>query len=320
MRTKAQISNIADGIYTNLMGLLKSQAESDKARIEEAIKGSDDLKMEVMTSVIESIELATKAASFDGVTLPAYISRLVFTETDKAEITVKTKLKSSYSYKKCSEVKLTETFIMDAGKVYIDALYDMFYIEEAIANVNVLNAEIDKIIKENNITPSFKFAIDPNKSSFILSIDDNEVVFNASVSDSHNIAKLPLFVNDDSEYDKLVRDKYIESFVNTMSAIQTTPQLVKAKLPVVNEVTGVSTKKRVSKLIRETYHRQAKNLDVVKKGGYGYFLETVAINGVDTEVCSLVKKDADGTLSVVLKPFNSSTLEVVDFDVLSTLK
>lgn len=320
MRTNKEIVQIADGIYSDAMQALTTLADVKKEQLASILDKRVDESIDSIKSFISDIEAVLKAPRVNGVGLPAYLSKLTYSENsvDKVTISIRTKLKSAYKYRKDTIVTVDENFIINAGKAYIDALYDMFYIEEAVENVNALNEKIAEIIKENDIGYSFKFVVDANTDAIILSINNNEVVFNANIARAHDIASLGIFKSGD-EYSDLIRRESIDKLVTSLKAIQTPVQLIKGNVSLIKDITGVSTKKRASKLIRGSYHRQAKYLGRVKSG-VGYFDEVVNINGEDVNVFALVAKDEDGTLSVVLNPFNVKDLFNVDFDVIEAVK
>lgn len=320
MRTKKEIAQIAEGIYADVTASLATLAEVKKPQVE-SIKGkSIEEGLGVVQSLIADIEAVLKAPRVDGVSLPAYLSKLTYDEgsLDNVTISVRTKLKSDYKYRKDTVVAVDDNFVINAGKAYVDALYDMFYIEEAIENVNALNEKIDEIIAENEIGFKFGFVVDTNTDAVVISINNDEVIFNADVTRAHDISSLGIFKSGD-EYNDLICKEATEKLVASLKAVQTPVQLIKGNVALIKDVTDVSTKKRASKLIRGSYHRQAKYLNGVK-AGVGYYEETVKINGEDVDVFALVAKAEDGTLSVVLDPFNVKDLFNVDFDVIEAVK
>lgn len=320
MRTNKEIVQIANGIYSDATAALANLAEVKKEQVSSIADMSVESGLAVIQSIIADIEAVLKAPRVDGVGLPAYLSKLTYEDGNLSKVTVsvRTKLKSEYKYRKDTVVAVDEDFISNAGKAYIDALYDMFYIEEAIANVSALNDKIAEIISDNEIPYSFKFVVDAGTDAIVLSINNSEVVFNANIARAHDIASLSIFKSGD-EYNDLICKEATDKLVASLKAIQTPVQLIKGNVALIKDITGVSTKKRASKLIRGSYHRQAKYLNGVKSG-VGYFNETVNINGEDVDVFALVAKAEDGTLSVALNPFDVKTLFNVDFDVIAAVK
>lgn len=320
MRTSKDIVRIADGIYAEAVNNVNKLAEVRQGVVASIAGKPAEEVINTVTELIDGIETGVKAPNVDGVKLPAYLSKVTYEADGSSEvvITVRTKLKSAYKYRKDAVVALDEDFIVNAGKVYIDALFDMFHIDEAMQNIEALNAKIAGIIEENEIPYSFSFVVDANSSATVLSVNDNEVVFNASITRAQDIASLAIF-REGSEYNNLIRQEATDNLVAALKSIQTPVQLIKGNVALIKEVTGVSTKKRASKLIRDSYHRQAKFLGKVKTG-VGYFDETVKINGEDVEVFALVSKAEDGTIALVLSPFDVKTLYKVDYDVVEAVK
>lgn len=320
MRTNKDIVRIADGINEEAVNNITKLAEARKDTVAEIAGKPAKEVIGSVTEIIAGIEASVASPRVDGVGFPTYLSKVTYEDNDSSEVTVtiRTKLKSTYKYRKDVIVALDDEFIENVGKAYIDALFDMFYIDEATQNVEALNAKIASIIEENEIPYSFSFAVDANSTAIVLSVNDNEVVFNASVPRAHDIASLPIFKSGD-EYNDLICKEATDNLVEALKSIQTPVQLIKGGVDIIKEVTGVSTKKRASKLIRDSYHRQAKFLGKVKTG-VGYYNETVNINGEDVEVFALVSKAEDGTIALVLSPFDVKTLSKVDYDVVEAVK
>lgn len=316
MRTNKEIKEIADGIYQEAVDGLNKLSEVKKATIKSIAGKPAEEGIATIQGLIADIEAVLKAPRVNGVGLPAYLSKLVYEEGNTSSVTVsiRTKLKSAYKYRKDTVVAVDEDFVINAGQAYIEALYRMFYIEQAIENVTALNEKIDAIVQENGIPFSFSFAVDEDTDAVVLDINNEHVVFKADILKAHDIASLGIFKSGD-EYNDICCKQAVEKLVESLKVVQTPVQLIKGNVSLIKDITGVSTKKRASKLIRGSYHRQAKYLGSVK-AGVGYFDEE--ING--TEVFALVKKDEDGTLSVVLNPFDVKTLYNVDIDIIEEVK
>lgn len=320
MRTNKEIAQIAEGIYAEATAALSNLAKVKKAQVDTLMNADAKSAVTTVKALVADIESVLKAPRVDEVGLPAYLSRLIYDENNMSSvvISVRTKLKSDYKYRKDTEVAVDENIIMNIGKAYIDALFEMFYIEEANTNVAELNAKISEVIAENEIGFGFKFAVENDSDAVVLAINNDEVIFNADISKALDIASLAIFKSGD-EYNDLICKEATDKLVAALKAVQTPVQLIKANVGLIKDITGISTKKRASKLIRGSYHRQAKYLGGIK-AGVGYFEETVKVNGEDTDVFALVSKTEDGTLSVVLNPFDVKTLFNVDFDVIEAVK
>lgn len=320
MKTSGQIVKIANGIYAEAVEGLNNLKEVKADAVASIVTKSVEDGIAVVKDIIASVETIVKAPRIDGVGLPEFLSRLSYSEDslDKVTITIRSKLKAAVKYSKTDDIVVDENIIDTIGKFYIDSLYELYYITVAQENVDALNEKIETIITENEIPYSFKFVIEPDNDVIVVSIDNKEVVFNASVSKAQSIADLAIFKSGD-EYNDLVCAEATEKLVDSLKAVQTTTQLIKGGVGLIKDIIGVSTKKRANKLIRGSYHRQAKYLDKVKSG-IGYYNETVKINGEEVEVFALVEKAENGELSVVLNPFDVKTLFNVDFDVLKAVK
>lgn len=332
MRSKSEIETIGKKVYAEVAQEIDELSEIDQPRLASLEGKSRDEKVDILLSLISGIQSAFVAKTCEIQGYPSYIFKLIYDsnseddELSKVTLSIRSKLKSPYKYRRDTEVDVDKDFIKNAGKVFLDVLYDMYNIESAMDNVNELNTKVEEILSENDIPYSFKFGVVPESDAIVLSITNDEVVFNASIPDAHEIASYGIFQTG-GEYEDLVREKAIEQLVESLKSVQTTVQLIKAKVALIKNVTGLSTKKRASKLIRESYHRQAKHLDRVKSG-VGYFSETVQINGEDVSVFALVEKTTTKNeageevvdYAVVLDPFDIKTYFKVDFDVLGAVK
>lgn len=321
MRTSQEIKVIADGIYSEVANGLSSLSEVKRSNVAAMLEKSGDDRLADIMALVGDIESVLKGPRVSDVGLPSYLSKVSYEEDgdlSSITITVRTKLKSSYRYRKDTQVAVDANFIANAGEAYVSALYDMFYIEEASANVVALNEKVAEICQTAEIPYSFRFAVDTESDAMVLSINDREVVFNANISRAHDVSSLGIFKSGD-EYDNIVSAATIEKIVTALKAAQTPVQLIKGNVQLIKDVTGVSTKKRASKIIRGSYHRQAKYLSGTK-AGVGYFDETVKIDGEDVDVFALVAKNEEGDLSIVLSPFDVKTMYNVDFDVIAAVK
>lgn len=319
MKTNGQITKIANGIYAEAKAGLDQFAEVKSGAVKGIEDKSVDEGVEIISDIMGGVEAIIKAPVVDGTSLPAFLSRFTYSDSfDTITITIRSKLKSAVKFSKSVDIAVNEDIVKSISNAYIDSLYELFYLEEAMANVLELNDKIDALCKENEIPFTFGFDVQPYNNSVIIEITNDRVIFNADVTRAHEIAELSILQAGD-EYSDFVCKEATEKLINTLKTVQTTTQLIKAKVDIISNITGTSTKKRASKLIRASYHRQAQFLNKVKEG-VGYYNEEVEINGETVEVFALVRKDIDGTLSVVLNPFDVKTLFAVDFDVIAAVK
>lgn len=320
MRASTDIKRIAASIYNQGKESVDGIAKLRSSKVEAMKSMGVDEALTVGSELMSQVEAVIGNATEDGVFLPKYLSRLVAREgaDDRLVVTIRSKLNAAYKYRKDTEVMLDDDFVLNMGAAYLDSLFEMFYIELAMENVDELNGILANITKENEIPYSIKFVIDHTADSPIASITDDEVVFNAGISEALELSTLGLLQSGD-DYNDLVRTNATNELVAVLKAAQTTPQLIKSKVKIISSLLDLPTRKKASKIIRETYHRQARYLDKVKKG-VGYYLDKAEVNGETIEVFALVEKAESGEMTVVLKPFDTKTLYNVDIDVLEAVK
>lgn len=319
MRNK-EITTIATGIYGMVSSNLVKLAEVNEGTLAKVKSMDAETAVSKIRELVAGVENIMTAAVFEGKGLPQYLTKVTYTEgnLDEVTVSVRTKLRSPYKYVKEQTIPVDENFITAVGKLFTDALFDMYYIDAARENVAELNGKLLSITMENEIPYTVAFDVAPDSSAMVLDISDNCIVFNADVKSAHNIDSLPLYAGGD-EYHDFVHDRAVEEIVSALKTAQTPVQLIKSKLGIIRDVTGVSTKKRVDKLIRCSFHRKAENLDKVKSG-VGYYEGKAEINGETADVFALVSKNEGGEYEVYLSPFNVKTLDNVDFDVLNAVK
>lgn len=320
MKTSSSINRVKDGIYAQCSSNLATLAEVRKSSVAELKKAGVDRGLAILSELLGSINSIVNAPVIEDLKLPECISKVETTDTDKFTqftLSIRSKLKAPIKFRQDTVIAVDDNVIENISKAFISALFEMFYNEVATANVAELNAKIEEICAQEEIPCMFSFQV-ADTDAIVLSISDSKVVFNASITKALSISDLGIFQSGDA-YNELICREATARLVDSLKASTTTTQLIKGGVDLIKEVTGVSTKKRASKLIRASYHRKAQYLDAVKTG-VGYFEDTVKIGKEDVKVFALVEKAEDGTLAVVLSPFDEATYMTVDFDVLKALK
>lgn len=320
MKTRATINKARDGIYAEITSGLSGLNSVRKSQVESLVGASVDAGLASLSEILAQVESIVKAPMVEGISLPQFIAKI--STTDEGTLTsftlsIRSKLKAAVKYKKEYTIAVDSDVIINISNAFVESLFELFYQELANENVEALNAKVTEICEANGLPTNFKFVVSDAKS-VIVSIDNDMVVFNADVNRALGLALLPIFQSGD-EYSDMVCKDATEKLVEQLKTCQTTTQLIKGNVSLIKDVTDISTKKRASKLIRGAYHRKAENLDKVKEG-VGYFEDTVKVGKEDVKVFALVEKAADGKLSVVLNPFDVTTLFAVDFDVLKAIK
>ena len=281
-----------------------------------------DTAIDIINNFINTVNVIYSAPSANYYVLPNHIYHVTYygdsVNDIKVNITIRTKLKEAYKYVKKASLNVQASFFEDVNKTFSDALFEMFYIENARNNLIEVNQIIADICKENDIPYKFSFTVNGSGSSIVESISDEEVVFIASLTNALGVSSLGICAGG-NEYNDYVRSESIDKLVSALSTVPTTTQLVKAKVPLIKSIVGATTKKRAAKIIRGAYHKNARYINK-QKAGVAYYNETVDINGEEVNVFSIVEKTDDGSIKVVLTPFNTETLANVDFDVVSAIK
>lgn len=270
--------------------------------------------------LVRDIDTIYTAQIVDGIGLPQRIVKILYTFDNGKEFTLvlRSKLKAQTKYIQKYCIKIDNNIIDEINKSFADFLSDMFLIEVANENVATLNEKIEDLCKEYKLPFVFGFDVIPeNGAPYVTKISDKEVRFSVDILNAKSISELALLQSGD-KYNELVQKEAQDNLLTSLLSVQTTPQLVKAKVELIRKVTGVVTKKHANKIIRESYHRNAKYLDSLKSGDV-YYNKLVKIDGIETDIFAIVHKDLDGTLSLVLSPFDTDTLFNVDFDVIGDL-
>lgn len=315
MRTNSTIKNDAKVIYAEAMEGIERLA-SIKADVVKTAQSQDlETGVNTLAGILSDIKTIVIAADSNYVTVPDFLDscRVTGSTLDEVTIIIKSRLKAVKKFRQETTVKVNDDFIINAGKAYLDSAIAMYYQNEADANIKALNDKIAEISEEAGLSTTITFDCRPDNANLVLAITNEVVTFNASLESAFRIAELPIMQGGD-EYNDLVAAKAQEELVDAIKGSQTTPLIVMNRLPLVKEVTGISTKKRVVKLIRGSYHKQAKYLESAKSG-LGYV--DTEVDGV--RVFGIVEKTEDGTMKVVLNPFNAETCASVDVDLLKLI-
>lgn len=318
MRKHSEIIKSANELYAELTKSFAEYSEAKKTQIESLSTISYDDAHAIVEGFVESTKaLIGGIYSEDGTSLPKFLTSFTsYSENDNLAsiiLTIKSKLKDAVKYKKEVEIKVDEDFMKNFVNAYTSAIFDMYYRSQANANLEEVNNFFEKICVENNIPYTFGFAL-VDSNEYVTYIDNNKVIFNASLEAALEVSKNGLFQSGD-EYFDLVREQQTEQLVDALLVTQTTTQLIKANIDIINTLIGYTTKKRADRLIRGAYHKKAEHFDKIK-AGFGYYEKEDG----DTTIFSILEKKADGSIEVALSPFDIKTLLNVDLDVVSEVK
>ena len=311
--------------------VLKETIEGAKNSVEKIKDVKESMIETIMTSkdidvvkqninyLVKDVDTIYTAQVVNGISLPQRIVKVQYDGGMEFVLILRSKLKAETKYMQKKEIRFTKNMLYDISDFFAEFLTDLFLIEVANENVGILNEKIKEICKDFKIPYTFGFDIIPEAGvPYVTKITDNEVRYSVDILNAKYISELPLLQSGDRIKDLGQKDAQ-DDLVTTLYSIQTTPQLIKSKIDLIKQVTGVATKKHANKIIRECYHRNAKYLDSLKTGD-AYFSNIVTIDGEEVNVFAIIHKDIDGTLSVLLHPFDIDTLFNVDFDVLAEIK
>ena len=311
--------------------VLKETIEGAKNSVEKIKDVKESMIETIMTSkdidvvkqninyLVKDVDTIYTAQVVNGISLPQRIVKVQYDGGMEFVLILRSKLKAETKYMQKKEIRFTKNMLYDISDFFAEFLTDLFLIEVANENVGILNEKIKEICKDFKIPYTFGFDIIPEAGvPYVTKITDNEVRYSVDILNAKYISELPLLQSGDRIKDLGQKDAQ-DDLVTTLYSIQTTPQLIKSKIDLIKQVTGVATPKHANTLITECYHRNAKYLDSLKTGD-AYFSNIVMIDGEEVNVFAIIHKDIDGTLSVLLHPFDIDTLFNVDFDVLAEIK
>ena len=323
MRTMAQIKEIASTIYDKVTENLNSYTDKRTIKVKDSITVDIDDVGSFIKGVSSVIENTVVEYDEETYTLPRYYCSIEdYTDDGCLSLLFKSEINVRPKYRRVIKLITDDNISDKIIKRTLDVIFEMFYMEMAKQNLNMLNQDLKKICQSASVSYTFGFGFDPYNSSMILSINDNEVIFNATQKSALNLASR-LMYSTGSEFYTILAGNEIATLKKQIQTCQTTVQLIKSKIKLIEDLTGITTRTRASKLIRQTYHRQVKNFDIVKQTCIGYFNEEVMIDGEPVEIFALVKKEKDekdgtkGKQEVILQPFDVKTNFVVNYDVLN---
>ena len=229
------------------------------------------------------------------------------------DVVLRNKYSSDYEFKFKGQLVYSENY--DVYDVLADFL-KCSYIElitDALINKNLeeVNAKFAEIGKEAGNTFSVK-EVSPlaGEGKKIAKITDKEVVFVADETRILEMDDILIFCEPNEVLSEEVIKQGYDNTVALFAQAQTTVQFVGVHEPVVGYICDISKLVKATTLIKKVYSKNAKKLGNSKKDALAYYNEN--------DVFAVVSATEDGK-EVVLQPFNTETLEVVDYDVLANI-
>ena len=233
--------------------------------------------LELVQSVTTSYKNLISSIMYNGYFIPKCIINFEVTHKDNEEdvadsviLTIRKSLKSKM--KLVQKVKISIEDYVDKSAFEIKkACFYMTLLDMADNNITALNETVGNICDEAGAGVSFGFALSNN---YIADIDDNTVIFGISIEKALDISTLTIMkiVDDDFFRDYIIEEekKKIASAVKG----KTTPQIVKAKLDIIETMTGIQTKTWAYNLIKDKYYTC---FDILNESGVGYIYKKVNI-------------------------------------------
>lgn len=315
MLTKRQVRDMATEMYDVVVKNCESVAEVNSPILETLKKGSFDEGYDAVQKYMTSVEKVIRGASASiEASVPEFLASFKAMESDdkvvKVALTVKSKLKAKYAYKDITSVLVNDSFLSEFAKAFATMVIQLYYVQVAGENVDALNEYLDGIYKDNDIAIKAYFTI--GGKAPISSINDSEVVFNISTDAAHGIGNLTVFDSGDTYQERCAKLAQ-ESFIDSMKAIQATPELIKAHINLITDLTEGMSKKRVSSILKAGIKTANRFKAGEKPYGLGYVESKQEVDGVETTVFAIVENSEDG-IQTILKPFDVKTLLAVDMD------
>lgn len=297
MKTSGFIGTVVKQINDEVNASVQNYTKTNKGIVDAALA---DINKGAETLIDVAKTFVTCTQSESGVFYPSVIVRyVVFEKSNSVEVTIRSKLKADIKTSATSVFKFNDKFLENVTAFFLEQAELMFRKECAVENVTALNERFEQICTENNTPFKVQFAIDGN---FISAITDEYVCFGISITQANRIPSLAIVSDTEEDYTAYVANQAKVNFVEAVKAAGTTIAFVKAKEPNIMKITEFSTKMSVHKLIRKSY---TKNIEKAKSGVCYY-------HDKDANVFAIVNKAEDGTITTLLSPFNTETLEKVD--------
>lgn len=315
-RTIEVINNLTNGFKADFADLKNAR----KAEVDAIDVTSVEKSAGIIATLRDQLCIVARGVQVDGISVSKFATSYKIIENSKGgidtiEFTVKSQMRAKHPFSYTSTIEGTSDIFDGMAETFVTALIELYKIDIAGENVDELNAILDAVFEENEITAKFNFAL--NNSKYITEITNDCVTFGVSVDKALEINTLEI-ARCGNEWEDKCRNFEIEKIVSATKAAGTTVKLVKSNIEIISILTEVKSKKRADSLIRKSYSKKA--IHLTAKGGVGYVEKDVKIDGEDVSIFALVAKDAEGNMSVVLNPFNINTLFNVEYDVLADLK
>ena len=321
MYKSSEIKATAQALYTGYLSMLDKLSDVKSKEMKTVVKGKYDEAHEAASEICNSIENAFRSTLVEGVGVRDFFMSIKTFEKDgklsHIEFNIRSKIGSPIKYKERFEIPASENFLNEVGGVFATSLIQMYYISAARDNIDEVNAYLKDLCEKSEIPYTVAFEVSTD-GDYVVDIADDHITFGATLTGAFEAGSLAEFWGGDGYLD-LVQAEEEAKLVETLKSCQTPVQLIKSKVNMVSKLTEANLRKRADRILRLTYHKQAIYFNQVK-AGIGYYTDTVKVNGEEVRIFSLLSKDKEGNIEVVLTPFDIKTLLNVDYNVVKAVK
>lgn len=257
-----------------------------------------------------------KEIEVEKVSTRAYVS--LIGDSRMLKVTMENGRKSRYKF------KAERTFL--AGDTYIDIknfivtfFVNLLYASAEQSNLNELNEMLDGELQSLGKDFRIRFITDlfAERRTPIVDISDKEVTLLAKEDNILSLADTFVMYENDNEvlYEdaKPSIEKQRSDLRDDLAAMETVLDAVNTKNKFLHYIWDMPRGAKVSPAIRKSVSNNVAGI-YKKKGLNAYYHDK------DSHIYGIIHRDKDGEISVVLSPFDTVTLERVDFDLVGKAK
>ena len=317
MKSYAEITNVTNAMYEVALGKLDSEKEMCGELVKSLASGIGvEEGIQKCDALVGFIASAVRGLTYEEMSMPDFMVKVTTSDEDvlkSIDVKICNRLKAEKKFKYVMNIAVTEQLEEDIFTFVKDTVFGLFYVEAAEANLVEFNEILRGINAEHDIKKAVYFTADSSKR-IVSEVSDDEITLVVSperafgVSDFKFITPVAEPEEGADRYDYMVYTESLERYVDSMKSIQITPQVLRAKIPVVMDMLSLPSRQRADSTIKKSGMKKIANV----KTGVGYYEAEVDGRGT----LSVLSKDKDGKLGYVLHPFFVDTLEACEADVL----
>lgn len=315
IKKKQEINEQIASLYEQYGEGFETLKEARKSDIEGIDVNDGKASDKFIASLREKLETVARGV-VGGVSKFSSSYKIILTPDggiDRIEYTIKSPIRAKVPYSYTEYIDGKSDIFDEMAKTFAVGLVGLYQVNTAHENIEALNEALTEIFDAEDIKARFKFAV---SDKYVTEITNECVTFGVSIENAFNVSGLEIF-RSGNEWEDCCRAEEIGRIISAVKSADTTVKLIKANIDIVKAMIGHKSMKRADSIIRKAYSKKAQYIP--DKGGVGYFEADIKVDGEDVSIFALVGKDADGNMSVVLNPFNISTLFNIEYDVLANI-